>query len=183
MTKVKWNEGCIRAVKPKVWHSCPTLQNKTKKKTKNSKLYRKAKRISTSDESFFLCHVWCCRSCVKTGAITVHPQGAGHDGEIWPVSAATESTTPQCKHGACAGTALTLQPKDTALSQVLNRRQRVGDRAAGAIVCKYRRQHEKEKETWRTKPHLFFLICLHRRQKRQIIIGQHMPLPCKQHIV
>lgn len=121
-----------------------------------SKLYWKTKSISTTDESFFLCHVWRCRSCVKTGAITVHPQGAGHDGEIWTVSAATESTTLQCKHGACAGTALTLQPKDTALSQVLNRRQRVGDRAAGAIVCKYKRQHEKEKKTWRTKPHFFF---------------------------
>lgn len=71
--------------------------------------------------------------------ITVDPQGTGHDREIRAVSAATESMTPVCKHQACAGTGLMLQPKDTTLSLLLNHlhSERDGEEAERALMWSY----------------------------------------------
>lgn len=116
ITKVKWNESCTSALKPKVWQPCASPQTREANFTGKQKKHF-PRVMSHSFLSFFSCAMYGAAAAAWRRAITVCPQGAGQDGEIGTVSAATESMTPQCKHGACARTAFVLQPKDTMRSQ------------------------------------------------------------------
>lgn len=106
IAKVKWNRDCIltpklqrhrssiAAVKSKVCQSPEMLRNE-----KHNEFYWKSKRASPQ----LMSHPFCVAMAAwRWAIITVHPQRAGHDGEIWAVSAAPESMTPECKQQAGA---------------------------------------------------------------------------------
>lgn len=66
---------------------------------KHNEFYWKSKRASPQ----LMSHPFCVAMAAwRWAIITVHPQRAGHDGEIWAVSAAPESMTPECKQQAGA---------------------------------------------------------------------------------
>lgn len=83
------SSSSIAAVKSKVCQSPEMLRS-----DKRNKLYWKSKRASPH----LMSHSFCVAMAAwRWAIITVHPQRAGHDGEIWAVSAAPESMTPECK--------------------------------------------------------------------------------------
>lgn len=88
------SSSSIAAVKPKVCQSPEMLRS-----NKRNKLYWKSKRASPH----LMSHSFCVAMAAwRWAIITVHPQRAGHDGEIRAVSAAPESMTPECKQQAGA---------------------------------------------------------------------------------
>lgn len=118
MTKVKWNESRSSALKPRVWQ--PRCSPQTREANFTGKQKKHFPRVMT--HSFLLfspppCAMYGAAAAAWRRAITVRPQGTRQDGQIGTVSAASESTTPLCKHRACAGTAFVPQPKDTMRSQ------------------------------------------------------------------
>lgn len=92
--KLQRHQSCITAVKSRVCQSPEMLRN-----DKRNKLYWKSKRLSPHlmSHSFFVA-----TAAWRWAIIAVQAQREGHDREIWALSAAPESMTPERKHQARA---------------------------------------------------------------------------------